>query len=85
MDRFLADNKHLITGDIYVTFFKKRLKIYAWAVKDRCETLENCVGFIHGTFIAIACPVRNSVHVAYNGRKRKHTLKFQAVTTPDGL
>ena len=48
--------------------------------------LPNCVGFIDGTVIGIARPKgQRRRRVVYNGHKRKHALKYQAVNTPDGL
>ena len=60
--------------------------LYAKAVNDKCQPLTDFVSFIDGTVIGIARPrgyVRQ--HIAYNGHKRKHDLKFQAVNSPDGL
>ncbi|CDF38936.1 unnamed protein product [Chondrus crispus] len=48
--------------------------------------LQNCIGIIDGTVIGIARPKGHKrQRVVYNGHKRKHALKYQAVTTPDGL
>lgn len=48
--------------------------------------LDNCVGFIDGLIIGIARPRDcEDQHVAYNGHKGKHALKYQAVTTPNSL
>lgn len=49
--------------------------------------LENVVGFIDGTVLAIDGPggsEKNQITV-HNGHKRKHAPKFQAIKTPDGL
>ena len=44
------------------------------------------MGFIDGTVIAVARRGgAEAQNVAYNGHKRKQALKYQAVTTPDGL
>lgn len=49
---------------------------------ERIGSLDNCVGFIDGTAIGIARPDDGGLQrVVYNGTKRKHALKFQAVTT----
>lgn len=86
VEQMLEDRCDLITGPINSSFLANRAHIYAAAIKDKCHALSNCIGFIDGTVIAIARPSRNAVqNVAYNGHKRKHALKYQAVTTPDGL
>ena len=60
--------------------------MYADAVKDKTDGLHNCVGFIDGTVIGIARPTGYETQiVAYNGHKRKHSLKFQVANSPDGL
>jgi hypothetical protein len=41
-------------------------------------------GFIDGTMRAICRPMQNQ-HLYYSGFKKYHAIKFQAVTTPDGL
>lgn len=57
---------------------------FANAVQSAGAPLDNCWGFIDGTARAIARPVRNQ-RIMYSGHKRFHCLKFQAVTTPNGL
>lgn len=46
--------------------------------------LDNCFGFLDGTVPPIARPGMNQ-RVMYNGHKRVHSLKFQAVAKPNGL
>ena len=62
----------------------EKLEEYAEAIFNKGSPLETVWGFIDGTVRAICRP---SVHqkVAYNGHKRVHALKYQSVTTPDGL
>ena len=86
LESFLETRQHLIMSAIDPAFIASRASLYAEKIKDKCHALDNFMGFIDGTVIAIARPSRNEVqNVAYNGHKRKHALKFQAVTTPDGL
>ena len=48
--------------------------------------MQSCVGFIDGTFIGTARPEDNEMQrAAYNGHRRKHAIKFEALLTPDGL
>ncbi len=65
---------------------ESRASLYAASVHAKTSALEFCVGFIDGTVIGIARPCdSDQQNVAYKGYKRKHALKFQAVSTPDGL
>lgn len=76
----------LIKGSIPEQFLQQRAANYAAAVADKTGALQNCVGFIDGTRIAIARPTGSVMqNVAYNGHKRLHCFKFQTVTTPDGF
>ena len=78
--------QHLVLSDIDSTIFSERAELSASAIKNKCEALDHGTGFIDGTVIAIARPSRGEVqNVAYNGHKRKHALKYQAITSPDGL
>lgn len=63
---------------------KERLDKYCDAIYRKCGALERCFGFIDGTVVGIARPGKDQ-EKSYNGHKRKHGLKFQSVTTPDGL
>ena len=56
---------------------------YADAVHSKGAVLDNCFGFIDGTVQLISRPMSNQ-RVVYNGHKRVHALKFQAVSLPNG-
>ncbi len=76
----------LIQGDISSSFIESRASLYGASVHVKISALASCVGLIDGTVIGIARPCdSNQQNVAYNGHKRKHALKFQAVSTSDGL
>ena len=60
------------------------LQDFANAVHAKGGALDNCWGFIDGTVRPICRPKRNQ-RVVYNGHKRVHALKFQAVAAPNGL
>lgn len=46
--------------------------------------LDNCIGFKDRTNIKITCPVQDGLErVVYNGQKRFHALKFQAIVCAD--
>lgn len=66
--------------------FRSRLDLYTDAVFQKFYVLRNCVAFIDGTVIGISRPSGDmKQRILYNGHKRKHSLKFQAVTSPDGI
>ena len=86
LECLLNAREHLLTGPICPNFMGTRLAGYANAINRISNTLPNCVGFIDGTVIGIARPKGNLAQwVVYNGHKRKHALKYQAVNTPDGM
>ncbi|CBJ29683.1 conserved unknown protein [Ectocarpus siliculosus] len=58
--------------------------MFCEAIQDMGSPLDRCWGFIDGTVRAIARPWRMQ-RLWYNGWKRKHALKYQAVDTPDGI
>lgn len=60
------------------------LEEYAQAITQKGCPLTNCFGFIDGTVRPICRPEKKQ-RVVYNGHKRVHALKFQAVATPNGL
>jgi len=68
-------------GDLMV----QRAPTYAQCVLDKGGGLDNCVGFIDGTGLFVARPGGGLQRSVYSGHKRTHMLKFQTVTTPDGL
>ena len=57
---------------------------YADAVHSKGAALNNCFSFIDGTVRPISRPMSNQ-RVVYNGHRRVHALKFQAVRLPSGL
>lgn len=57
---------------------------FASLVHSKGAPLENCIGFIDGTARPICRPKRYQRNV-YSGHKRFHCLKFQNVTTPNGI
>ena len=57
---------------------------YSDAVSDKCAALNNCFGFVDGTVRPICRPGEHQ-RLVYNGHKRVHALKFQAVALPNGL
>jgi hypothetical protein len=53
-------------------------------ISEKGVPLEKVFGFIDGTVRPMCRPSKHQ-RKCYNGHKRVHALKFQSVTTPDGL
>lgn len=86
LSRFIHKREHLVNGDLHAGFSARNAAKYAQSIHSKCEVLDHCIGFLDGTVIGIARPGSNiEQNAAYNGHKRKHALKFQTMTTPDGL
>jgi hypothetical protein len=62
----------------------EQLKRLAEAVTAKGAPVMHCFGFLDGTLRGIARPSQNQ-GAAYNGHKRKHGLKYQALTAPNGM
>ncbi|PWN50683.1 hypothetical protein IE53DRAFT_315297 [Violaceomyces palustris] len=73
---FKGAKNHLLSPD--------QLQRYAQINHEKGCPREDCWGFIDGTLRRIARPVRCQEN-AYNGWKHLHALKYQFLTTPDGL
>ncbi|OWY97970.1 hypothetical protein PHMEG_00031380 [Phytophthora megakarya] len=63
-----------------------RLEDFASAISTKGSALNNLWGFIDGTVRKICRPGHSTEQQAmYNGHKRSHAVKYQAITTPDGM
>lgn len=60
------------------------LRNYADCILQMGAPLDNCFGFIDGNVRPIARPGVTQ-RILYNGHKRIHSLKYQAVAIPNGL
>jgi len=84
VDRLMTKWEHLLTrwrGECLA----ERAAVYADAICRQKAPLQTCVGFIDGTAIHVARQGGGLQCVCYSGHKRRHVLKFQSVTAPDGL
>ena len=55
-------------------------------IYDRSAAIDKLIGFMDGTAMGISRPKFNLLQrVDYNGHKQKTYLKFQAVTSPEGM
>ena len=60
------------------------LEMYADPVAQKGAALTNCFGFIDGT-VRPTCRPTQYQKIVFNGHKRVHSVKFQSVTSPNGL
>ena len=60
------------------------LEKFPQAIHNVGAPLTNCWGFVDGTVRQISCPGEMQ-RTMYNGDKRVHAIKFQAIGTPNGL
>ena len=85
---FVWHRAGLLMYDVHTPFWKTRYNMYADAVSLKSNALKNVVALSDGTNLEIArLSGRDIDHqrVACNGHKRKHSLKYQALTTSCGL
>ena len=54
------------------------------SISNAGAPLQSCLGFIDGTTKQICRPPRHQKKL-YNGHKRYHCLKYQAITMPNGI
>jgi DDE superfamily endonuclease len=86
IEHFLAPREHLIIAALHKEFLAATAARYAQAIHVKSYGLVNSAGFTDGTVIGIARPGDADMQqVAYNGHERKHAIKFQAATSPDGV
>lgn len=80
----MTAQRHLLISPPYAHFFKYHYSSYSNTV-FKTGTLPNVFGFIDDTVMGIPRPGGENLlqRVVYNWQKRKHALKYQAVTTPD--
>jgi len=58
--------------------------VYDQVIAKGGAALDNCWGFVDGTARPVCRPSENQ-RAIYNGHKRVHSIKFQAVVLPNGL
>ncbi|THU89562.1 hypothetical protein K435DRAFT_821340 [Dendrothele bispora CBS 962.96] len=81
---FLYDRwKHLLRFDPK-RLNPSKLAEYGQIIQEKGCPMDCIVAFIDGTLQETTRPSRNQ-RIVYNGWKRKHCLKYHAVTAPDGL
>jgi len=63
---------------------KHSLQEFSQAVYHKNAPIQNCWGFIDGTVRPMCRPSVNQ-KASYNGHKRCHALKYQAIMAPNGI
>ena len=82
---FVYDNwNHLLSSLNQPWLSTNILEYFAQAIYQKSGAIEDCFGFVDGTVRPISRPGQNQ-RVLYNGHKRVHAIKFQAVAVPNGL
>ena len=61
-----------------------KLQQYAKAIHDKGAPLYNCFGFVDGMIQRVCRPCQNQ-RALYNGHKRVHAIKVQAVRSHNGM
>ena len=84
MDLIYGRWHHLLTRYNHDLLSPPKLLQYAEAIGQAGAALNNCWGFVDGTVRPVCRPNENQ-RVIYNGHKRVHSIKFQAVALPNGL
>ncbi|CAB1109359.1 unnamed protein product [Ectocarpus sp. CCAP 1310/34] len=74
---------HLVR-DLQVDAILPKIGDFCEAISSRGSPLPRCWGFLDGTIRKICRPGRWQ-RMYYNGWKRPHALKYQAVDSPDGI
>lgn len=67
-------------------FLTENAAMYAKTITKHCGLMVHCFSFIDGTVIGMDRPGDYDMkHAAYNGHTPNHALKFETISTPDGL
>jgi hypothetical protein len=63
-----------------------RAEYYSSRISEKTENAtQHCVGFIDGTLVEIARPRGMLQRATYSGQQRRPELKWQIISTPDGM
>lgn len=75
---------HLLTDWNKPWLTSRNLQNYANIIHRKGSALDNVWGFVDGTVRQCSRPLEDQ-RTIYNGHKRVHGLKFQSISTPNGL
>lgn len=80
----ICDNYSHLLRTMNQDWITQGIDNFALAIHQKGAPLTNCWGFIDGTVRPICRPTHDQ-NLAYNGHKRTHAIKFQAIMAPNGL
>ena len=84
VDFVYYEHSHLLTNLNQTWLQENDLRTFATAISNAGSPLNDCWGFIDGTVRPICRPGENQ-RLVFNGHKRIHGIKFQSVSTPNGM
>ena len=79
-----SEFEHLLRDLNQPCFSADNLTMFADTIHAKGAALNNTWGFIDGTVRPISRP-RIHQRIVYNGHKKQHALKYQSITTPNGM
>lgn len=86
LQRLMTKWKHILCRDVDKEFIAEKTAAYVTEIESKCGMLRGRIGFMKGNVIGIARPVISAEQkTLYNEHKCKNALKFQTVTSLDGL
>ena len=86
MDLIYGRWHHLLTryNHDFLSLSPQKLLQYGQVIEQAEAAFDNCWGFVDGTVRPVCRPGKNQ-RAIYDGHKRVHSIKFQAVVLPNGL
>jgi hypothetical protein len=71
---------------VQTEFLRTRAEYYSSKISEKCEnSTQHRAGFVDGTLIEIAKSCGMLQRATYSGHKRRPGLKWQVITTLDGI
>ena len=81
---FIHTRFSVLVSSYDLPWVRNNITTFTRAIHDKGAPLNNCWAFVDGTLRPMCRPGHNQAE-CFNGHKRCHGLKFQGMTTPDGL
>ena len=83
-NHLFTDHHHRLQDFRQPWLSPRNLQQFSEVIHAAGAPLQNCFGFVDGT-VRPVCRPGHFQRVIYNGHKRVHAIKFQAIVTPNGL
>jgi nuclease HARBI1 len=75
-----------LVSTFQTTFLRSRAEYYASKISAKSDNAtQHCVALIDGTLVEITRPSGIQQRATHSGHNRRSGLKWQVITTPDGL